>query len=208
VAALPKSNAPAAAARSTPEAPRPARAATRERATPTAAPAAAAAPTTATLRIETDVPGASVFMDRVGVGTTPLTIPNLALGAHWLDVRAPGYEGFANSIDVEPGQRTLTVPLKPVALDVRVDVVHKHGMGSCKGRLLASPNGVRYEAADGKDSFSVTLADIATLDVAINNLRLKTRQGRTFNFADTAADAAGLFRFHQVVEEARRTGRP
>jgi hypothetical protein len=145
-----------------------------------------------------------VFIDRVGVGTTPLTIPSLTLGAHRLDVRAPGYESFGDSIDVEPGQRTLTVPLKRITLDAGVDVVHKHGIGSCKGRLLASPKGVRYEAADGKDSFSLPLADIATFDVEINNLRLKTRQGRTFNFADTAADAAGLFRFHQAVEEARQ----
>jgi len=145
-----------------------------------------------------------VFIDRVGVGTTPLTISSLTLGAHRLDVRSPGYESFGDSIDVEPGLRTLTIPLKRIALDARVDVAHKHGVGSCTGRLVALPDGLRYEAADGKDSFSLALSDITTLDVEINNLRLKTRQGRTFNFADTAADAAGLFRFHQAVEDARQ----
>ncbi len=158
-----------------------------------------------TLHIETDVPDASVLIDRVGVGTAPITVPNLTPGSHRLNVAAAGYDGYAETIEVEPGTRTISIKFKEIRLDVQIEAVHKHGIGSCKGRLTASPQEMRYTAADGKDSFSVALTEIAALDVdyLAKNLRVRTRQGRTFNFTDPDGNAERLFVFHRDVEKVR-----
>ena len=182
------------------------------RTVPKAAPAAPAAepveaaPTTGTLRIETDVPDATVFLDRVGVGTAPLTIPNVAPGSHRLNVSATGYDGYSETIDVPAGTRTIAVAFKEVKLDAKLDVVHKHGVGSCRGVLSATPQGLHYEAADGKDSFSVPLTDFGAFDVdyLAKNLRLRTKQGRTFNFGDPDGNADRLFVFHRDVDKAQK----
>lgn len=165
-----------------------------------------AAPTTATLRIETDVPGATVLFDRVGVGTAPVTIPDVTPGTHRLNVSAPGFDQHAETIDVEPGQRTITVNFKEIRINTSVDVVHKHGMGSCRGRLVASPDGVRYEAADGKDSFTVSFADIQSFELNYleKNVRLRTRPGRTFNFTESAGNLDKMAYFQQDVEKVRK----
>lgn len=165
-----------------------------------------APPATATLRIESDVPGANVLFDRVGVGTAPVTIPDVTPGTHRLNVSAPGYDQYAETIEVEPGQRTITVSFKEIRINTSVDAVHKHGMGSCRGRLVASPDGVRYEAADGKDSFAVAFADIQSfeLDYLAKNIRLRTRQGRTYNFTESEGNLDKIAYFQQDVEKVRK----
>jgi hypothetical protein len=170
------------------------------------APVVEAAPTVGTLRIESDVEGATVFLDRMSVGTAPVTIPNVAPGSHNLSVSATGYDRHSETIEVEPGSRTITVAFKEIKLDTSVDAVHKHGMGSCKGRLIASPQGIRYEAADGKDSFSVAFADIAAfdLDYLNKNVRLRTRQGRTYNFTESGGNLDKVAYFHQDVTKVRK----
>ena len=42
-------------------------------------------------------------------------------------------------------------------LDASIDVVHKHRMGSCKGRLTATPQGIRYDTTDKGDAFTSPL---------------------------------------------------
>ncbi|MGH9459769.1 MAG: PEGA domain-containing protein, partial [Vicinamibacteria bacterium] len=44
------------------------------------------------LRVESDVPGASVFVDRRYIGTTPLTVDDLGPGRYDLTVSAEGYD--------------------------------------------------------------------------------------------------------------------
>lgn len=176
---------------------------------PAEAPVAApveAAPTTGSLRIETDVEGATVFLDRVGVGTAPMTIPNITPGSHRLNVSASGYDGYAETLEIEPGPRTISINFKEIKLDVRIAAVHKHGVGSCRGQLFASPQGLRYEAADGKDSTTVAFADVGSFDVdyLAKNLRVRTRQGRTLNFTDPDGNADKLFAFHDEVEKVRK----
>jgi len=68
----------------------------RPAAAPSAAPAAPAGvevvPDAGSLRIETDVPNAQVFLDRQFIGTAPVTAANVKPGPHQLNVSAEGFE--------------------------------------------------------------------------------------------------------------------
>ena len=170
-----------------------------------AAPAPAPAAAAGLLTIHSDVPGAQVFIDRQFVGAAPVKGHEIALGAHKVNVSAPGYEGVAETIDVEPGPREITIKLREVRLDAEIDVVHKHRMGSCKGRLVATPQGMRYETSDDSDTFYVALGDFESLEVDYlkKNLKLKIKKGRTFDFTDPEGNADHLFVFHRDVVKAR-----
>jgi hypothetical protein len=164
-----------------------------------------AAPELGTLRIEADVPGAQVFIDRQFVGTTPLTAENVKPGTHHVNITAEGFDGIAQTIDVEPGPRDLSFRFREVRLNAALAVVHKHRMGSCQGRLVATPDGIRYETVDKDDGFSASLGDLETfqVDYTDKNLRIKLRKGRQFNFSDPDGNADRLFVFHRDVEKAR-----
>ena len=76
-------------------------------AAPAAAPAVAAAPTLATLTLESDVPGASVFIDRQFVGNTPLTLDKLEPGTKRLQLTATGFDSVQKSVDLVAGPNTI-----------------------------------------------------------------------------------------------------
>jgi hypothetical protein len=163
------------------------------------------APELGVLRIDADVPGAQVFIDRQFIGTTPLTADGVKPGTHQLNVTAEGFDGIAQTIDVEPGPRDLSVRFREVRLDAVLAVVHRHRMGSCRGQLVATADGIRYETADRDDAFSVPLADLETfqVDYQEKNLRIRLRKGRQLNFTDPDGNADRLFVFHRDVERAR-----
>jgi hypothetical protein len=207
----PRAAAPAPQAKAPVEPPR---AAEPRRRTAPAPPKTAAAPEVtaaipsaeaAMLNITVDVPDAQVFVDRVFLGKAPLMTTDVKPGSHRLNVSATGYEGVAQSIDVKPGMQQVAVKLREVRLDASIDVVHKHRMGSCKGRLIATPAGMRYETTDHDDAFKAALLDIDTFDVDYlnKNLRLKLRQGKRFDFTDPDGNADRLFVFQRDVEKAR-----
>jgi len=160
---------------------------------------------TGILRVDSDVPGAQVFIDRVFSGATPVTIPNVAPGTHRLNVSAPGYDGVAETLEVVAGPRDILIKLKDVRLDAKIAVVHKHRIGSCRGQLIATPQGLRYETADKDDGFSVPLRDLETfqVDYLEKNLKLKLQKGRRYDFTDPDGNADRLFVFHRDVEKAR-----
>ena len=60
-----------------------------------------------------------------------------------VNVSAPGFEGVAETIDVESRSARLMIKLREVRLDAEIDVIHRHRMGSCKGRLVATPQGMK-----------------------------------------------------------------
>jgi hypothetical protein len=211
--AQPRGNAPAPEPSLTPEAaPAPVR---RRAETPPVAPAEPVAeapapvveaePTAGTLRIDSDVPGAQIFVDRQFVGAAPAVAENLTPGSHQVNVSAPGYDSVVTSIDVAPGNRDLVVKLREVRLDTSTDVIHKHGVGSCRGRLVATPQGIRYETSNRDDAFTSPLLDLETfqVDYLQKNLRVKLPKGRQFNFTDPDGNADRLFVFHRDVEKAR-----
>jgi hypothetical protein len=171
-----------------------------------AAPAAEPAPVAGLLRIDADVPGAQVFIDRQFVGTTPVTAENLKPGSHQLNVSAEGFEGIARTIDVEAGARDLMVRFREVRLDLKLPVVHKHRMGSCTGTLVATPQGLRYDTDDRDDRFNASFADLEAFDVNYtdNNLRVRVRKGKQYNFTEPDGSADKLFVFHRDVDKARQ----
>jgi hypothetical protein len=173
---------------------------------PAPAPAPAEpSPEAAILHIETDVPGARVFIDREYVGVAPLTAPDLAPGTHRLNLSAEGYEGIADDINVSAGPREVMVRFKEVRLDAKIDVIHKHRAGSCKGRLTATPQGLRYETTNKDDAFSVSLLDLDVFEVNYleKNLRVQPRKSKRYDFTDPQGNADRLFVFQRDVEKAR-----
>ena len=65
---------------------------------------------------------------------------------------------YGESVELTAGPNEVVVKFKEVRLDERVDVVHKHGVGSCRGRLVATTAGLRFEAEKAGDSFEAPFA--------------------------------------------------
>jgi hypothetical protein len=170
-------------------------------------PAAPAPPvrTGGVLRVRSDVPGASVFLDRKFLGNTPLDVDGLEPGSRRLNVSVEGYEGHAQAIEIGDTPAEVDVRFKDVVVNASLPVVHKHGVGSCSGRLVADTSGLRYESANAGDAFRMTFAEVETfvVDYLKKNLRVKKRGGRTWNFEDPKGQADPLFVFHRDVEKAR-----
>jgi hypothetical protein len=93
-----------------------------------------------------------------------------------------------------------------VRLDASVNVIHKHRFGSCRGRLVATPQGLRYETTDKDDAFTVSLSDLDRfqVDYLNKNLRVELRKGKRYDFTDPEGDADRLFVFHRDVDKARQ----
>ena len=150
-----------------------------------------------------DVPGASVFLDRRFLGTTPLATSDVEPGSHRLNVSAEGYEGYAEPLELRAGPNEVVVRFKEVRLEEQVAVAHKHAVGACQGVLHADTAGLRFEATKGSDSFDAAFSTLDPLqvDYLARTLRVKQRGGKTWNFTADSADA--LLVFQKRVEAAR-----
>ncbi len=168
------------------------------------APAEAAAPAVS-LKVDSDVPGSDVFVDRVYLGKAPLTTTDIKPGSHVLNASAEGYEGQALPIEVNAGANDVMVRFKLVRLNESVAVVHKHTIGSCEGHLRADPRGLRYETSNKDHAFDIPFSQVRSLQVDYlqKNLKLVRKDGKTFNFTDRNPNADALFVFQQKVEAAR-----
>jgi hypothetical protein len=117
-----------------------------------------------------------------------------------------GEEGLAQSIDIaETGETTITLKFKEVRLNASAAVVHKHGMGSCEGKLLATVDGLRYDTPNKKDAFSIPFGQLESFDIDYLKKELKVKQkgGKNWNFTDKSENADKLFVFHRDVTKAR-----
>jgi hypothetical protein len=192
-----------------PSTPAPARPAPADRA-PARAPSPAPierAPTTGTLRIESDVPDTSVCIDRKYFGTAPITVSGLAPGTYAVRlVPGGGFDAHAATIEVRPGEQDYAHSFKTSRLDARVEVVHKHGAGSCRGTLIATPQGLTSRTDHEDDGFTAALTgiDVFAVDYLRNNLQVQVRGGRTYNFEDPDGNADRIFVFHRDVEKVRQ----
>jgi hypothetical protein len=162
-------------------------------------------PLAPSLSIVSDVPGATVFLDRNYVGTTPIDVKDVKPGEHQLTVSADGYDMYAETLNVTSGHRDVVVNFKNVKLDERIAVVHKHRMGSCEGMLIADNSGLRYETSNKNDGFSVSFSELEQFEVDYieKNLNLKIRKGRNYNFTEKSGNADPLFVFHKNVQAFR-----
>lgn len=159
---------------------------------------------TALLRIDSDVPGATVFLDRNYLGTTPLEVKDIEPGKHELTASAEGYDMFGETVELAAEPKDIMIRFKEVKLDETVAVVHKHTFGECKGTLRANLTHVTYDT-DHKDAFSVPWAALEKFEVDYidKNLNLKVRGGKNYNFTSQSGNPDDLFVFHQKVTEAR-----
>jgi hypothetical protein len=155
------------------------------------------------LRVVADVEGAQVFLDRKFVGEAPVTVRDVAPGSHRLNVSAEGYEMYAEDLEIASGTHEVVIKFKEVRLDEAIEVKHKHGIGSCRGRLVATTDGLRYETDHKKDGFTAAFSTLEPLEVDYldKNLRVKIRGGRKYNF--TSENADDLLVFQKAVEAAR-----
>lgn len=204
---VPKKVAPAApAASATPAVETPPTAPPKKAAPEPAAPAAPAAPTLASLTLESDVPGASVFIDRQFVGNTPLALDKLEPGSKRIQLTATGFDSVQKTVELVAGPNAVSIRIKEVSLNAKTIVVHKHAMGSCEGTLTATLDGLKYDTTNKGDAFTLPHAQVETLvvDYLQKNLRVKQRGGKTWNFTDKNDNADALFVFHRDVEAARK----
>jgi hypothetical protein len=189
-------------------APAPRKSAAPKKAEPVPAAPAAPAATLATLVLDSDVAGASVFVNREYVGTTPLRLEKLEPGSKQLKLTADGYEGIERTVNLNAGENPITMRFREVRLNKRIAVNHKHGVGGgCEGTLVATLDGLAYETTNKGDAFNLPYAQVETVavDYIEKNLRVKQKGGRTWNFTDkAAANADALFVFHRDVEAARK----
>jgi hypothetical protein len=155
--------------------------------------------------VDADVPGASVFIDRQFVGKTPHVVTGLATGPHRLNVSVDGYSTYAATLEIGDHPDDVMVRFKEVHLDQSLDVIHKHGIGSCQGRLYATPEGLRYQPTSGSHAFAVPLRDLVRFEVdyLAKNLRVTVRGGKTYNFTDRSENADALLVFQREVDRVR-----
>jgi hypothetical protein len=173
---------------------------------PAAAEPAPPPPAGPTLVVESDVPGASVFVDRKYVGATPLRTTEVPAGSHQLNASVTGEEGLVQTVEIAAsGDTTIALKFRDVRLDASVAVVHKHAMGSCEGRLVASPAGLRYDTLNKKDAFSIPISglEVFEIDYLKKELKVKQKGGKSWNFTDRSENADKLFIFHRDVTKAR-----
>ena len=71
-----------------------------------APPPVEAAPEAGILHIDSDVPGAQVFLDRAFLGATPVTAENVKPGTHRLNLSVQGTRGSSGRLRWRPGLTT------------------------------------------------------------------------------------------------------
>jgi tRNA A-37 threonylcarbamoyl transferase component Bud32/tetratricopeptide (TPR) repeat protein len=178
---------------------------------PAAPPAALPPPPTpsprGTLVVESDTPGASVYMDDKLLGQAPIRSSTLEAGSYRLRATLEGEEDITRVVDLgTSGETTVFLRFKEVRLRVSIPVVHKHGGGgSCEGRLSASLAGLTYDTPNRNDAFSITFDELERfqMDLPSKTLSVKKRGDRTWNFTDRNASPEALAQFHARVVKAR-----
>jgi hypothetical protein len=91
--------------------------------------------TTGSLVVESDPPGASVFLDGRPAGQTPLTVPTIEVGVHRVRVMRLGYLENSRLITIKRGERTtvharLTDPAPQTATAAALKIVVLEGEGA------------------------------------------------------------------------------
>jgi hypothetical protein len=93
----------------------------------------------------------------------------------------------------------------PADVTAAIEVVHKHKLGSCRGRLSVGAAGLRYEPTRPGHGFAVPLASVERLesDPRKKVLAVKLRGGRTYNFTDPGNRPEPLQAFQKAFAKPR-----
>ena len=155
------------------------------------------------LSVQSDIPGATVFLDRQFKGTTPVTIEGVTAGEHQLTVSTDGYDIYAEKVTITVGEHNVRIDFRQAVADFNesIPVLHKHSFGKCEGVLTADANGIRY-VTDHKDTFAIPYGSLERFEVDYikKNMNLKVNKGRNYNFTELSGDADALFLFHKNVQ--------
>lgn len=155
--------------------------------------AARRAPTTGTLRVESDVRGAEVAIDGRAVGTTPIPLPlTLAAGRQELAVDRSGYVPFRATVGIEPGVSTAArVSLEPsteyrAVRERRVFTWILAGLGGAAAACAAGLGGYAVhlhrdgdDAAAGRYAMYSDYALGATMGLAVTTAIVAFVEGRS-----------------------------
>lgn len=161
------------------------------------------------IAVESEPAGAMVFLNRDFKGNTPVVIEDLRPDTYALMLSVEGFDVHNERVEVGRARVPVRVAFEASAatLDAAVEVVHKHRFGSCAGTLVATESGFDYRT-EHRDAFELPFARVERfeLDYVENNLRLKVRGGRTYNFEAPNGEVDPLFVFHRDVQAFREAG--
>lgn len=161
------------------------------------------------IAVESEPAGAMVFLNRDFKGNTPVVIEDLRPDTYALMLSVEGFDVHNERVEVGRARVPVRVAFEASAatLDAAVEVVHKHRFGSCAGTLAATESGFDYRT-EHRDAFELPFARVERfeLDYVENNLRLKVRGGRTYNFEAPNGEVDPLFVFHRDVQAFREAG--
>ena len=169
-----------------------------------------------------------MYLNGNRVGRTPHKATPLAPGDYDVTVVHEGYETFEQQVRVETQDDSFHAALRPMSAensarkeaaaeaeaeeeeaepaDIRglgetVAVKHKHRIGSCKGVLRASGEGLSYDT-DHKDTFFAAYADVEELNLDKSKLTLKVRDGKKYDFTEQNGNEEALAAFHERAVDA------
>lgn len=135
-----------------------------------------AAPAESGLRVKTDVSEVVVLLDGKEVGKTPLTLKEVAAGAHRVALTKPGFEDHEEQVMFEAGATAkLFVVMKPLPapppkLPAQFYVIHQHRAGACSGILTVTAEAMDYRSHDGKDVFHIPFVEMKSLSRSMGSL--------------------------------------
>ncbi len=94
--------------------------------------------------------GAPIFVDSRPVGTTPMVVEGVSVGAHTVEIRPPGVQPFSQSVTVLAGQRaTVTMPTSGGGV-LRVITTAPNAVISIDGEVIGPSPAVRENLAAGE----------------------------------------------------------
>lgn len=122
------------------------------------------APTSGNLRIVTDPEGATVYVNDVAKGRTPVTV-ELAYGAHQIKVVRTGYKTEVRDVNIRVRELTVPFNLKPEVVTGQVNVYGPDGYRVMVDGHDMGPMPVTVQVSEGVRQFKLVGADGASCNL-------------------------------------------
>jgi hypothetical protein len=95
-------------------------------------------------------PGAPIFVDGQPAGTTPTVVEGVAVGAHTVEIRAPGQQPYSQQVMIVAGQRATVTMATPGGGALRVISSAPNAVISIDGEVIGPSPAVREGLAAGE----------------------------------------------------------